>query len=214
MEKSQARIDGLGPLPDNLSAEDLGQHHIAFGVSQILRGLHEAYGLDVEDPNFVGTPARVARAYKEIFGGLRGTEEQVQDLLSTAFPCSSSEMVIQTDIRVFSMCPHHLLPVDYNMAIAYIPKKGARVLGLSKLSRLAEILARRPVLQEQLVADITDSLLSMEGCAGAACYAEGMHFCMAMRGAHQPNARTITSSMRGVFYDDDGARQEFLSLAK
>jgi GTP cyclohydrolase I len=193
---------------------DAGRTLIKAGFETMLEGMELAYGLDLSDPNLVDTPARVTRAYDEIFGGLRDTEEKVAKILSTAFPCGSSEMVLQKDIRVFSMCPHHFLPVEYTATVAYIPGEGGHVLGLSKLARLTEVLARRPVLQEQLVADVTRHLMSVEGCTGAACFAKGRHFCMCMRGAKQADAVTITSSLRGAFLDDDVVRQEFLLLAR
>jgi GTP cyclohydrolase I len=176
--------------------------------------MQQAFGIDVSNENFTETPSRVRRAYSEIFAGAARTEEKVSKILASGFPCQSSEMVIVRDVRVFSMCPHHLLPVDYNIHVAYIPSVGGRVLGISKLPRLVELLAKRPVLQEELVFDVTNKLMTVAGVEGAACLAYGTHYCMAMRGAKQENAVTITSSMTGLFMDDPAVRSEFLSLVK
>jgi len=199
---------------DSEAPQFSGEDRIAFGVVQILKGLAEAYDLDTTDENFRQTPARVARAYKQIFGGLHNTEKQVEGILSAAFPCKSTQMIVQRNIRVYSMCPHHLLPVIYNVSVAYIPTPGGKVLGLSKLARITELLARRPVLQEQFVEDVTEALMKLKGCEGAACYAEGQHFCMMMRGACQDDAVTITSSLKGAFIKEDGTRSEFFDLAR
>ena len=191
-----------------------GRCLIIDGFSLILQGLQRGFGLDLEDPNFEGTPARVAKAYEEIFSGLRDTDKQIQEILSATFPCDYSEMVIEKDIRVFSMCPHHFLPVDLNISVAYIPSSGGRVLGISKLSRLVEILAKRPCLQEKLSNDITESLMNIPGCSGSACFVEGRHYCKIMRGVCQHDSTTISSSVRGVFMDEPETKAEFLSLAR
>jgi len=172
--------------------------------------------LNLRDVNFKDTPKRVARAYAEIFSGIKNTDEQVRDILCSAFPSEYNGMVIAKGVRVFSMCPHHLLPVDYDISVAYIPSPDGQVLGISKLSRLAEILAGRPVLQEQLGEDITKALMSLKGCKGAGCIIEGKHYCMMMRGVSEPNSKTGTSSLKGVFLHHSqagiAARAELMSL--
>jgi GTP cyclohydrolase I len=112
------------------------------------------------------------------------------------------------------MCPHHLLPVDYIVTVAYLPsrKKEGKVLGLSKLIRLIQILGRRPVMQEQFVCDVADALMKLRGCMGAACLANGRHYCMIMRGVNQPDSVCTASSLRGSFKKNP-TRAEFLSLA-
>lgn len=195
-----------------LSLKFYGIKSIEKGVHYIFKGLKQSLGLDLNDENFRDTPSRIARAYAEIFEGVADTDLQIQEILSSSFPCERSEMVLAKDIRVFSMCPHHLLPVDYTIHVAYVPTK--KVIGLSKLARLAEILARRPILQEQFVEDVTDALMNLEGCLGAACVAEGKHYCMIMRGVCQPDVYTSTSSLKGCFIDEPAARAEFFSLVK
>lgn len=191
-----------------------GLNNIEKGVHYIFMGLKQELGLDLTDKNFIDTPKRVARAYAEILSGIKDTEGQCQRILSSSFPSEYSEMVVARNIRCFSMCPHHLLPVDYVVDIAYIPVQGGDVLGISKLSRLALILSKRLVIQEQFVCDITEMLMKLKGCAGAACVAKGKHYCMIMRGANQSESITTTSSLRGVFYDNPEVRAEFMSLIK
>jgi GTP cyclohydrolase IA len=193
-----------------------GIRSIEKGVHYLFKGLKLAFKLDLKDDNFKETPQRVARAYAEIFEGVENTDAQVKDILATGFPCESSQMVLIKDIRAFSMCPHHLLPVDYTITVAYLPsrKKHGKVLGLSKLARLVEILARRPVLQEKLVHDVASALMTLKGCRGAACLAKGRHYCMIMRGVKQPDSVTVTSSLKGAFLTNATVRGEFLSLAR
>jgi len=181
---------------------------IEIGVEQILQGLGEL-GLDTTDENFHDTPSRVSKMYKEILAGVNKTQERVDAILASAFPCDNDQLVLVKDIEVFSLCPHHLLPVHYKMHVAYLPL--GRVLGISKLARLADILAKRPVLQEQLVSDVSESLMRIPNVRGAACIAEGVHYCMVMRGAKQSQAKTINSSLKGVFFEE-GVKQELLKL--
>jgi GTP cyclohydrolase IA len=181
------------------------------GVELILGGL----GIDpTQDQNFRDTPARVARAYAEIFSGLDDTEKQIGEIVSVTFPSSYSEIIVAKDIVTYSMCPHHLLSVRYVVAVGYLPGEGGSVLGISKLGRLVNVLAHRPVLQEQLTSDITDVLMKLKGCRGAACVVTGEHTCMSMRGAQQREASVTTSSVRGLFRGDASAKSEFMSLIK
>lgn len=184
------------------------------GMELILKGMKNRFGLNLEDPNFTDTPKRVSRMYDEIFSGIKDTDEQVKKILDSSFPSNYDQMILLRDIETFSMCPHHFLPVHYHISVAYIPSEKGRVLGISKLARLAEILAKRPILQEQLTDDITRYLMSLEGCRGAACIVKGVHYCMVMRGVRKPTTTTITSSLKGVFLNKPEARQEFLELTK
>lgn len=179
------------------------------GIVDVLAGL----GVDPSDPNFVDTPARVARSYAEIFSGVRNTHEQVEEILSATFPCSHTQMIVARDVEVWGMCPHHLLPVYYHATVGYVPGgDGARVLGVSKLCRLVEVLARRPVLQEQIVNDVTLALMKLGGCIGSGCILRGEHGCMRVRGIRQQNATIVTSSLEGVLFSEAAARAEFMAL--
>lgn len=187
-----------------------GADPLEFAAWNLLQALSEELGLNLNDENFNDTPARISRMYREILSGLKDTDKQVEEILNSAFPCNNDQLVLVKDIEAFSICPHHFLPVHYKIHIAYIPS--VRVVGLSKLARLANVLAKRPVLQEQFVEDVSSSLMKIEGCLGAACIAEGAHYCMVMRGVRQSQSRTITSSLKGVFLEDARARQELMQL--
>lgn len=202
-----------GKLHNSLSEAQgrfTGISNVEKGMHLILKGLELDFGLDLSDENFKDTPKRVARAYAEIFAGVKDTDKQIAAVLGSSFPCETHDMVIAKDVRVYSMCPHHFLPVEYKVSIGYIP--GSRVLGISKLARIAEIFAKRPVLQEQFTQDIVDALMSID-CSGAMCMVEGRHFCMIMRGVQQTGSATITSAIKGAFADA-ATRAEFMSLIK
>ena len=190
-----------------------GLNHIEKGVHFILIGLRNGLGLDLTDVNFLDTPKRVARAYAEIFKGLKDTNEQITDIFKTSFPSEYDQIVLCKDIEAFSMCPHHLLPVRYSIFVAYLPSEDGQVLGISKLARLVDILARRPVLQETLTKEVTNNLMTkLEGCQGAGCIVKGQHLCMQMRGIQKQNSVMVTSSMEGVFLNDGQARSELMSM--
>jgi len=185
---------------------------IAAGVELVLKGLSEKFGVDTTDRNLVDTPARVERMFDELLEGTRDTQQQVEDILASSFPCEYDYLVVMRGIEAFSLCPHHLLPVHYTVHVAYLPL--GSVVGISKLARLVNVLSRRLVLQEQLADDISSSLMRIEGCRGAACIIEGTHYCMVMRGVKQSRARTITSSLKGVFLEDLGLKQEAFALIR
>lgn len=178
-----------------------------------VRDIIQSLGLDEGDPNFVGTPARVADMYEQITGGLVDTETKIDEVLSSTFPCDHDQMIVARGIDVYGICPHHLLPVHYSVAVAYLPgaPPNDSVVGLSKLYRLVEILAARPVLQERMVNDVADSLMRIPGCQGAGVIVHGEHMCIQMRGVRQVNSVVTTSSLRGVFLEGD-VRSEFMSL--
>jgi len=190
--------------------EFTGNKSIKRGVELILKGLNEEYGLEIEDQHFVDTPRRVARAYSEIFRGIKNTKQQVENILSTAFDSDQDEMIIVSGIHVFSMCPHHLLPVEYFVDVAYIPK--GKVLGLSKIPRLVELLCKRPIIQEDVTTEIVKYLMTLNPL-GAASRIEGQHFCMRMRGVNKPESTAITTSIAGAF-KEAATRKEFMDHIK
>lgn len=189
-----------------------GLGKVRLGAQMLLEGLAEEFGLDLNDPNFIETPNRIMRAYKEIFAGIKDTDKQVMEIINKSFPSTYDGIVLAKNVRAYSMCPHHFLPVEYSIDVAYIPSKDGRVVGISKLARLAVLLAKRPVLQEKFTDDVVDYLMKIPGALGAACIVRGRHFCMIMRGAKQPESVTVTSALRGVFMDDNAARQELIKL--
>jgi GTP cyclohydrolase I len=185
-----------------------GLYKVEKGMEIILQGLQEEFGLDINSEHFKDTPKRVMRSYAEIFRGLKDTPERIRKILSTAFNSSLDEMVLIKDIEVFSTCPHHFLPVFYSVAVAYIPD--GKVLGLSKLPRIVELLAQRPVVQEDLTQEIAAALMSIKP-KGVAVTVTGKHNCMRMRGVKQAKSSAITTVVLGAFRDNPTTRNEFLN---
>lgn len=182
------------------------------GASELLAGLSAATGdsFSLDDPNFKDTPKRIAKAYMEMCSGL-GQESEVTALLSTSFPSPYEGMIIIDNIKVFSMCPHHFLPVEYTVDFGYIPQ--GQALGLSKIPRFIDLLAKRPVLQEDFTKECIDLFTEVINPAGCIIVVNGQHGCMRCRGARQGNSSAITSAVYGNFNDID-TRQEFLELIK
>ena len=170
----------------------INEEEIAKNFKEILeKGLN----LDLNDPNFKETPERFARAYTEIFAGLGHTKEDIEKIFKTCFPTDYKGMVFEKNITVFSMCPHHFLPVRYEIAVGYIPD-GCGI-GLSKLARLIELLAKKPELQETFTQEIVELMEKHMHTKGAICMVRGEHYCMQMRGVKQKDVSTTTSSANG-----------------
>ncbi|MEU0985751.1 GTP cyclohydrolase I FolE [Streptomyces sp. NPDC005953] len=164
-----------------------------------------------EDPDREGlreTPARVARAYREIFAGLW---QKPSDVLTTTFDLGHDEMVLVKDIEVMSSCEHHLVPFVGVAHVGYIPSSDGKITGLSKLARLVDVFARRPQVQERLTTQIADSLMEILEPRGVIVVVECEHMCMTMRGVRKPGAKTITSAVRGQLRDP-ATRNEAMSL--
>lgn len=175
-----------------------------------------------EREGLLDTPNRVANMYEEIFGGY---EMNPNDILKKTFDagklhdddCSDADiyvngMVIVKDIPFFSHCEHHMVPFVGKVSIAYIPEQ--RVVGLSKLARLVECFARRLQIQERLTNQIADAIIDNLKPLGVMVIIEAEHLCMTMRGVKKPGAKTVTSSINGVFTSNVSARAEALSLIK
>lgn len=176
-------------------------------ILDIINSLHKwTNKVSPNDPNFKETPRRVARAYSEIFGGLFEDGETIREILSKTFPAKSDEMITVGPIEVWSFCAHHFLPVHMHVWVSYVPK--GKVLGLSKLARLAELCAKKPGLQEDVTTDIADLLFKHLKPKGAACLIRGRHLCMEMRGVKK-NAVTTSTALRGAFFKPE-VRQEFM----
>ncbi|MGW0468851.1 GTP cyclohydrolase I FolE [Streptomyces sp. NPDC003027] len=164
-----------------------------------------------EDPDREGlreTPARVARAYRELFAGLWMKPE---DVLTTTFDLGHDELVLVKDIELTSQCEHHLLPFHGVAHIGYIPAETGKITGLSKLARLVDVFARRPQVQERLTTQIADSLMEILEARGAIVVIEAEHMCMSLRGIRKPGAKTTTSAVRGQLRDAS-TRAEAMSL--
>lgn len=178
---------------------------IAAGVRLILEGIGE----DLNRPGIADTPDRVAEMYAEICGGLY---EKVEAEIKVIPDESHDEIVIVRDIPVYSICEHHLIPFTGLAHIAYIPA-GGRIVGLSKLARVADLLARRPQVQERLTTQIAETLFQSElKPEGVMVVVEALHLCMVMRGVRKHGATTVTSAARGLFRLDERARHEALTL--
>jgi len=178
------------------------------GYEKIIEGIGRL-GFDVGDPNFADTAARAAKGLHELIHDQKQVKPAVEELLAKTFPAKYTEMVISKHNTAFGVCPHHLLPVIYRISMAYIPTQ--KVLGLSKLSRLARMLARGPRLQEDLTHELADALHLQLQSQGSAVYIEGLHMCMAARGVGAHEARLVTSGVRGVFLEL-ATREEFIKL--
>jgi GTP cyclohydrolase I len=180
------------------------------GYKQILEGL-KVLGYDIEeDENFAGTAKRSAGGLAQLVLDREAVRTEVATMLQKTFPARYSEMVISKHNVAFGVCPHHLLPVIYRISVAYIPR--SKVLGISKLSRLVKLLARAPMLQEDLTHEVARLLHEEIDSAGSGVYVEGLHMCMASRGAISHEARVVTSAVRGVFLDQHATREEFINL--
>ena len=179
------------------------------GYQKIVEGIG-VLGFDIVDPNFVETAVRAAKGFHELIHDQAQARAEVETLLAKTFPAKYTEMVISKHNTTFGICPHHLLPVIYRISMAYIPTE--KVLGLSKLSRLARLMSRGPRLQEDLTHELADILHNQLQSQGSAVYIEGLHMCMAARGVGAHEARLVTSGVRGVFLDNQSTREEFIKL--
>lgn len=177
---------------------------IEAGVRLILEGIGE----DPTRPGLQGTPRRVALMYDEICAGLHNDARKVLHVIPAE---THDEMVIVKDIPLFSLCEHHLVPFIGVAHIAYIPKDG-RIVGLSKLARVADIMARKPQIQERLTTQIADLLYDELRATGVMVVIEARHLCMEMRGIKKPGSKTVTSALRGGFLKDPRTRAEAMSL--
>jgi GTP cyclohydrolase I len=163
---------------------------IVAAVREILIGIGE----DPSRDGLLKTPERVARAYAEMFQGLRQHPEEV---LATVFELGHDEFVLVKDIEVWSCCEHHLVPFTGVAHVGYIPSLDGRITGLSKLARLVDLYAKRPQVQERLTTQIADALEKILEPRGVIVVIECEHLCMTMRGVRKPGSKTITSAVRG-----------------
>ncbi|MFF6786329.1 GTP cyclohydrolase I FolE [Streptomyces sp. NPDC012510] len=173
-----------------------------------VRELLIAVGEDPEREGLRETPARVARAYRELLAGLR---QEPEDVLTTTFDLGHDEMILVKDIEIVSLCEHHLLPFHGVAHVGYIPALSGKITGLSKLARLVEVFARRPQVQERLTTQVADSLMRILEARGAIVVIEAEHMCMSVRGIRKPGAKTTTSAVRGQLRDAT-TRSEAMSL--
>jgi len=176
-------------------------------IERAVREILLAVGEDPDRDGLMETPARVARMYAELFGGLHADP---RDHLQKFFTEKYDEIVLVRDIAFNSMCEHHLLPFMGKAHVGYIPN--GRVVGLSKLARVVEVISRRPQVQERLTDSIADLLVEELGVKAVAVVVEASHTCMTIRGVRKPESLCVTSSMRGLFRSNLSSRSEVMSL--
>lgn len=177
-------------------------------IEESVRNILKALGDDPEREGLLETPARVARMYDEVFEGMRYTNDELAEMFDRCFTENSSgEMVVVKNIDVFSYCEHHLA-LMYNMkvSVAYLPK--GRVIGLSKIARIADMVCRRLQLQERITSDIAEILQKVLQTEDVLVHVEGEHSCMTARGIKKPGTVTTTTVVRGAFKDNPALRAE------
>ncbi len=208
---TEACCDGLDARDDmdalqrpSTAPAGVDTDRIAAAVREILH----AVGDDPDREGLVDTPDRVARAYGELFGGLR---QDPGRHLERVFDEQDAGLVLLRDIDFFSLCEHHLLPFYGRAHVAYLPSDG-KVVGLSKLARTVDVYARRPQVQERLTRQIADALEQHLQPLGVAVVIESEHMCMKMRGVGKPHGLMVTTAVRGCYADDAAARVEVMQL--
>ncbi|MBB2506166.1 GTP cyclohydrolase I FolE [Amycolatopsis echigonensis] len=191
--------DGIRPVFDQDRAE------------RAVRELLLACGEDPDRDGLQDTPARVARAYREMFAGLYTDPDEV---LARTFDESHEELVLVTDIPMYSTCEHHLLAFHGVAHVGYIPNADGKVTGLSKLARLVDLYAKRPQVQERLTSQIADALVRKLEPRGVIVVIEAEHLCMSVRGIRKPGSRTTTSAVRGMLRSSATSRAEAIELIR
>lgn len=177
-------------------------------VAYHIRGLLEALGDDPDREGLKETPQRVARMYEEVFEGMKYTNEEIARMFDKTFSEDEEggtdrygDMVVVKDIDIFSYCEHHLaLMYDMKVTVAYVPN--GKVIGLSKIARIADMVAKRLQLQERIGTDIADIITQVTGSEDVAVYIEGCHSCMTARGIRKTNTKTYTQTLRGRFQNE------------
>lgn len=175
-------------------------------IEEHIRGILVALGDDPEREGLIDTPKRVAKMYQEVFEGMNYTNHEIAQMFGKTFEDGfevndSKEMVVMKDIDLFSYCEHHMaLMYDMKATVAYIPS--GKVIGLSKIARICDMVSKRLQLQERIGRDIADVIQEVTGSADVAVILEGCHSCMTARGIKKPGSRTLTTELRGRFKDD------------
>jgi GTP cyclohydrolase I len=197
-------------MPERFDEVEADDQETPVDLARIRRAVREiliAVGEDPDREGLVETPDRVARMYAEIFQGLH---QDPAVHLNKLFTQKYDEMVLVRDIQFESTCEHHLLPFVGKVHVAYIPD--GKVVGLSKIPRMVDVLARRPQLQERLTEEIADLLMGQLGAKGVAVVVEATHSCMTIRGVHKTGSSMVTSALRGICKERPSTRAEVLAL--
>lgn len=188
-------------------------------IEKHIRGILEALGDNPDREGLLDTPKRVAKMYEEVFKGMAYTNDEIAEMFNTTFEDDlsleeeSKDMVLMKDIEIFSHCEHHLA-LMYNMkvAVAYIPKE--KIIGLSKIARIADMAASRLQLQERIGSDIASIIQQVTESEDVAVIIEGEHGCMTTRGIKKPGTKTVTTTIRGKFNSDPILFNKLMMLYK
>lgn len=178
-------------------------------INKAVREIIEAIGEDPSREGMKETPQRVAEMYAELFQGLH---KDPREDLEVGFEMGHREMVVIKDIPFYSMCEHHLLPFFGVAHVGYIPNDEGRIVGISKLARVVETIARRPQVQERMTTEIADTIYKGLKASGVGVVVQAEHMCMIMRGIKKPGSNVITSALRGAFRSKAASRAEFFSI--
>ena len=178
-------------------------------IKTAVASIIKAIGEDPKREGLVGTPRRVAEMYAELFMGI-GMDAKEE--LSVVYEAGHREMVILRDIPFYSMCEHHLLPFYGVAHIGYVPDVNGRIVGISKLARVLEIITKRPQIQERMTSEIADAIMDGLKPSGVVVVVQAEHLCMIMRGIKKPGSHIVTSALRGTFRTHPETRTEFFSL--
>jgi len=177
-------------------------------ISKAVEEIIAAIGENPSREGLVNTPSRIGELYAEVFSGV---DQDPREILAVGFEEEEhEEMVVLKDIPFYSMCEHHFLPFHGLAHVGYIP--AGRLVGVSKLARVVEVLARRPQLQERLTGEIADTIMEALKARGVGVVIEAEHLCMTMRGIRKPGSRLVTSANRGIFRSYPATRAEFFSI--
>jgi GTP cyclohydrolase I len=201
--------NGCGPTPAGSTAAAAGGKRVVdhARIERAVREILAAVGEDPDREGLLETPARVARMYAEMFSGLH---EDPRIHLKKVFTEKYDEVVLVKDISFNSMCEHHMLPFYGKAHIGYVPQ--GKVLGLSKLARVVEVVSKRPQVQERMTETIADLMVSELNPKGVAVVVEASHSCMTIRGVKKPGSMCVTSAMRGLFRSNLSSRSEVMTL--
>jgi GTP cyclohydrolase I len=178
-------------------------------IAAAVREIIDAIGEDSQREGLAGTPRRIADMYAELFAGLC---QDPREVLGGGFSEAKEDVVILRDIPFYSLCEHHFLPFYGSAHVGYIPN--GRLVGISKIARALDILAKRPQVQERLTRQMADAILEALDADGVAVVLEAEHLCLNMRGARKPGSRVVTSAVRGSFAKGSVTRGEFLALVQ
>ena len=181
-------------------------------IEKAIKDILVALGDDPNREGLIKTPHRVAKAYAEIFEGMQYTNHEIAEMFNTCFEdVKTGDLVVVEHIPVFSMCEHHILPMyNADISVGYIPNK--KVIGLSKVARIADMVCKRLQLQERIGMDIMEILKEVLGTEHIIVVINGEHACMTMRGVKKPGSKTKTAALSGAFETNAELRQEFYNL--